>query len=319
MEPLAAPLRIVMLDVALPQQARLAKLLAFPHEFVAPADSRQVVDAVVALRFGAAQAQLYSTRLLHLPGAGADAVDFASLASGCRVCNVFEHEIPIAEYVLTAILAHTLGYQPMRDAFDADRWQESYAARRMHGEVFGKTLGLVGFGHIGQAVTQRAKAFGMAVHAISNSGKAPGTDWAGATAQLARMLPVVDFLVMACPLTEQTRGLIGAQQLALMKPTAVLINIGRAQLIDEAALYQALSRGRLAGATLDVWYDYPTPERPDARPASFPFASLPNVHCTAHSCAWTAGLLERRYAVIADNLTRLRRGSELRNVIFAAP
>ena len=318
MDEVVAPLRIAMLDVATPQQARLSKLLDFPHEFVAPSDGPQRVDAVVALRFGPAEAQHYTTRLLHLPGAGADAVDFASLVGGCEVCNVFEHEIPVAEYVLTAVLSHTLGYQQMQRAFDADRWQESYAARRQHGEVFGRTLGLVGFGHIGRAVTQRAKAFGMQVHAISNSGRAPGADWAGDTSQLARMLPVVDFLVMACPLTPQTRGLIGAEQLALLKPTAVLINIGRAQLIDEEALYQALSAGRLAGATLDVWYDYPTPERPAARPSRFPFADLANVHCTAHSCAWTAELLERRYAVIADNLTRLRRGEARRNVIFTA-
>jgi phosphoglycerate dehydrogenase-like enzyme len=319
MEQIAAPLRIATLDVALPQQARLSKLLDFPHEFVSAADSPQSVDAVVALRFGSEEAQRYAPRLLHLPGAGADAVDFASLGSGCSVCNVFEHEIPIAEYVLTAILAHTIGYQSMQAAFDAERWQAAYAARRQHGEVFGKALGLVGFGHIGQAVTQRAKAFGMQVHAVSRSGNAPGADWAGATAQLAQMLPVVDFLVMACPLTPQTRGLIAAEQLALMKSTAVLINIGRAQLVDEEALYQALSGGRLAGATLDVWYDYPTAERPDARPARFPFSNLTNVHCTAHSCAWTAGLLERRYAVIADNLTRLRHGAALRNVIFTAP
>jgi phosphoglycerate dehydrogenase-like enzyme len=319
MEPMTSPLRIATLDVALPQQPRLSKLLEFPHEFVAPSGALQEVDAVVALRFGKEQAQRFSTRLLHLPGAGADAVDFASLTRGCEVCNVFEHEIPVAEYVLTAVLSHTIRYQQLRESFDADHWKESYAARRMHGEVFGKALGLVGFGHIGQAVTQRAKAFGMQVHAISNSGNAPGADWAGTSAQLAQMLPRVDFLVMACPLTPHTRGLIGASQLALLKPTAVLINIGRAQLVDEEALYQALSGGHLGGATLDVWYDYPTPERPDARPSRFPFANLTNVHCTAHSCAWTPELLERRYAVIADNLARLYRGVDRRHVIFTAP
>jgi phosphoglycerate dehydrogenase-like enzyme len=319
MEPLTSPLRVATLDVALPHQGRLSKLLDFPHEFVAASGTLQKVDAVVALRFGTEQAQRFSTRLLHLPGAGADAVDFSSLTRGCEVCNVFEHEIPIAEYVLTAILSHTIAYQPMQAAFDADHWKDSYAARRMHGEVSGRTVGLVGFGHIGRAVTQRAKAFGMCVHAISNSGTAPGADWAGNPSQLAQMLPLVDFLVMACPLTPQTRGMLGAQQLTLLKPTAIVINIGRAQLIDEEALYLALSGGKLAGATLDVWYDYPTPERPDARPSRFPFEKLTNVHCTAHSCAWTPGLLERRYLLIADNLARLYRGAPLRNVIFTAP
>jgi phosphoglycerate dehydrogenase-like enzyme len=319
MEQITAPLRIATLDVALAQQSRLARLLDFPHEFVAPTQSLQSVDAVVALRFGAPEARRFSTRLLQLPGAGADAVDFASLSSGSTVCNVFEHEIPVAEYVLAAVLAHTVGFQQLREAFDADRWKETYAARRTHGEVFGKTLGLVGYGRIGQAVTQRAQAFGMRVHAISNSGVAPGTDWAGTAAQLASMLPLVDFLLMACPLTPRTRGMIGAGELAMMKATAVLMNIGRAQLVDEEALYRALASGQLGGATLDVWYDYPTPEHPDARPARFAFEALSNVNCTAHSSAWTQELFERRYTVIADNLSRLQRGLSPRNVIFTAP
>jgi len=319
MERLKSVLRIALLDVVKPQQQRLARLLDFPHEFVAAAETRQKVDAVVALRFGRAEAERYSTRLLHLPGAGADAVEMQALESGCSVCNVFEHEIPIAEYVFAAILEHAVGYGRLCKAFAAGRWNETYAARRTHGEIFGKTLGLVGYGHIGKAVAQRAHAFGMRVHAISNSGNAPGADWAGRTEQLAQLLAQSDFLVIACPLTDKTRGLIGATQLAQMKPTAVLINIGRAQVVDEEALYRALASGRLAGATLDVWYEYPVAGQGEAKPSRFPFHELANVHCTAHSCAWTEGLFERRYAVIADNLTRLQRALPLRNVIFTAP
>jgi phosphoglycerate dehydrogenase-like enzyme len=320
-EPLNSPklLRIAMLDVAKSQQQRLATLLDFPHEFAAPADARQTVDAVVALRFGRPEAERYETRLIHLPGAGADAIDTQVLEPGCTVCNVFEHEIPIAEYVLAAILDHSVGYGQLRKAFDAGRWTETYAARRTHGEIYGKTLGLVGYGHIGKAVTKRAQAFGMRVHAISNSGNAPEADWAARPDKLNDLLPRVDFLVIACPLTEQTRGLIGARELELMKPTAVLINIGRAQVVEEEPLYRALAEKQLGGATLDVWYDYPAPGRTDAKPSRFPFDQLSNVHCTAHSCAWTEQLFERRYAVIADNLARLHRSNPLRNVIFTAP
>jgi phosphoglycerate dehydrogenase-like enzyme len=316
MEQVTRPLRIATLDVAVAQQSRLGRLLEFPYEFVAPGAARQAVDAVVALRFGKAEAERYSTRLLHLPGAGADAVDLQALEPGCSVCNVFEHEIPVAEFVMTAILNHTVQYGQLLKSFDANHWKESYAARRIHAEVFGKTLGLIGYGHIGRAVSQRAKAFGMRVHAVSNSGAAPEADWAGKASQLGEMLPLVDFLLIACPLTAETRGLIGATQLAMLKPTAVLINIGRAQVVEEEPLYEALASGRLGGATLDVWYDYPAPDRSDARPSRFPFGELSNVHCTAHSSAWTQELFERRYAVIADNLTRLQNGLPLRNVIF---
>lgn len=312
-------MRIALLDVARPQQARLEALLDFPYELVQPTAERQSVDAVVALRFGRPEAEQLSTRLLQLPGAGADAVDMQVLPAGCQVCNVYEHEIPIAEYVLTAILDHTIGYGSMGRAFDADHWSETYAARRIHGEVHGKTLGLIGFGHIGKAVTQRARALGLSVHAISRSGEAPGADWAGTAAQLPEMLARVDFLLIACPLTPETRGLIGARELRLMKPTAVLINIGRAQVVDEEALYRALEARALGGATLDVWYEYPVAGRTDVRPSRFPFAQLPNVHCTAHSCAWTEELFERRYALIADNLRRLQAGLPLRNVIHTVP
>jgi phosphoglycerate dehydrogenase-like enzyme len=310
-----APMRIALLDVAKPQASRLAGLLEFPHEFVEATDSPQAVDAAIALRFGRAEALQFGPRLLHLPGAGADQVDLAALPPGCVVCNVFEHQIPLAEYILAAILDHAIGYSAMRRSFDADRWPETYARRHIHAEIHGKTLGLVGYGHVGRAVTERAKPFGMRVHAVSATGRAPEADWSSPVAGLRELLPVADYLVIACPLTPQTRGLIGAEELALMKRSAIVINIARAQVIEEEPLFRALEAGRLAGATLDVWYQYPTADAPAPRPSRFPFHRLPNVHCTAHSSAWTEELFARRYAVIADNLHRLRTASPLRNVI----
>jgi phosphoglycerate dehydrogenase-like enzyme len=308
-------MRIALLDVARPQASRLSALLDFPHQFVDAKGSPQIVDAAIALRFGQAQAKLFEPRLLHLPGAGADQVDVAALPAGCIVCNVFEHEIPLAEYILAAILDHAIGYSAMHATFDPERWSETYARRRTHAEVHGKTLGLVGYGHVGRAVTVRAKAFGMRVHAVSASGRAPGADWASPVEGLRDLLQVVDYLVIACPLTPQTRGLIGARELALMKRSAVVINIARAQIIDEEALFLALEAGRLAGATLDVWYQYPNSETPSPRPSRFPFDRLPTVHCTPHTSAWTEELFARRYAVIADNLRRMRDALPLRNVI----
>lgn len=318
MESLKDAMRVALLDVAISQAPRLSRLVGFPLDVVKPADGRQTVDAVIALRFGRTEADRYLTRLVHLPGAGADAIDTAVLAPNCTVCNVFEHEVPVAEYVLTAILDHALSYGKMTRDFSSDRWSETYSTRRPHGEIRGKILGLLGYGHIGKAVAQRARAFGMAVHAISRSGRAAEADWSGDASRLHEMLAVVDFLVIACPLTADTRGLIGARELDLLKPSAVLINIGRAQIVEEEPLFRSLEAGRLAGATLDVWYQYPAAGDVHARPSRFAFDRLPNVSCTAHSSAWTEELFERRYAVIADNLTRLREDRPLRNVIHAA-
>jgi phosphoglycerate dehydrogenase-like enzyme len=316
-ESLTQPLRIALLDAARTQGARLTKLLDFPHEFVEAAERRQTVDAVVGFRFGRTEAERYLTSLVHLPGAGADAIDMDVLERNCAVCNVFEHEVPVAEFVLAAILDHAIGYTRMTRGFDSEKWSDAYFSRRPHVEISGKVLGLIGYGHIGKAVTQRASAFGMHVHAVSHSGRAPGAEWAADPSRLPELLAVADFLVIACPLTAQTRGLIGAKELDAMKRSAVLINIGRAQVVEEEALFRALEAGRLGGATLDVWYQYPTAGDLLARPSRFPFDRLPNVHCTAHSSAWTEEMFERRYAVIADNLTRLHGGKPLRNVIRA--
>lgn len=318
MDGLSHPMRIAMLDVAAPQRQRLTRLLDFEHVFVEPepATRGQLVDAVIALRFGAAQGQLFRPRLLHLPGAGDDAIDKSCLPPGCIICNVFEHETSLAEYVLAAMLEHAIGYSRLRRQFQADRWQQTFASRSTHAELHGKTLGLIGYGHIGRAVAARARPFGMKIHAISNSGKAAGSDWHATPDQLNKLLTAADYVVIACPLTPATRGMIGQGQLALMKKSAVLINISRAQIIEEKPLYDALCAGRLAGATLDVWYAYPSPENPRAQPAQYPFWELSNVHCTAHTSALTEELYERRYAVIAANLARLHRGEPLRNVIF---
>lgn len=316
---MTSPLRVALLDGARTQRARLAKVLTVPHEFVEISGQRQTVDAAVGFRFGRREAEQLRTRLVHVPGAGADAVDTEALESDCAVCNVFEHEVPVAEYVLAAVLNHAIGYPGMIRDFAAEKWGETYFARQPHGEIAGKVIGLVGFGHIGKAVAERARAFGMRVHAVSRSGRAAQADWAADVSKLPDLLACADFLVIACPLTAETRGLIGVKEFAVMKRSAVLINIGRAQVVDEEALFRALESGRLGGATLDVWYQYPeAASDSQARPARFPFDRLPNVHCTAHSSAWTEAMFDRRYAVIADNLARLHGGQPLRNVIHPA-
>ena len=308
-------LSLVMLGVAKGQEARLSRFLDLPHHFVSAGKERQPVDAVISLRYGKDEAERYLPRLVHLPGAGADAIEFERLPPECVVCNVFEHEIPIAEYVLAAILNHAIGYVDMVESFSSEQFGRQFAARKTHAEVHGKTLGIVGFGHIGKLVTQRAQAFGMRVHAISRSGHAPQADEAGTVSQLPDMLRQADFVLIACPLTPETQGLIGVAQLKLMKNTAVLINVSRGPIVDEQALYAALSEGRIGGATLDVWYQYPSPDDPAPRPSRFDFEKLPHVHCTVHSCAWTEEMFDRRFALIAENLKRLQDGRPLLNVI----
>ena len=157
----------------------------------------------------------------------------------------------------------------------------------------------------------------MRVVTLTASGRAgdPAPDLALGPDGLTRLLEAADFVVVACPLSAATRGLIGAAQLARMKPGAVLINVARGAIIEERALFEALRARRIGGAVLDTWYRYPSAAAPAARPADLPFHELDNVLMTPHCSSWTAGLMPRRFALIGDNLERLQSGRPLLNQV----
>jgi phosphoglycerate dehydrogenase-like enzyme len=140
-------------------------------------------------------------------------------------------------------------------------------------------------------------------------------------AALAEAAAEADFLLVTLPLDAQTRGVIDARVLGAMKPTGVILNVGRGPTIDEEALYLALRDRRIGGAIIDTWYDYP-PQAGAATavhaPSRFPFRELDNILMSPHASAWTEALAARRCAVIADNLDRLARGEPLRNVVAPA-
>lgn len=272
-------------------------------------------DVVVTLRWSRPHGEAPPLRLLHVPGAGLDGIDLTALRPDTVVANVFEHEIPIAEFVLARLLEWEIRAAAMQTSFGPAEWAEHYLHRTPHGEIHGKALGIVGYGRIGRAIAARAAVFGVRVAAVDDVAQPDGTAEILPTNQLAELLARSDYVVVACPLTEETTGLIDASALDRMPAHAVLVNISRAQIVDEDALYAALRDGRIGGAILDVWYRYPNSSDDTVTPASRPFWDLPNAWCTPHSSAWTQQLPGRRYAVIADNVNRLVSGEPLRNVV----
>jgi phosphoglycerate dehydrogenase-like enzyme len=320
-------MKILLVGEAAHHRERLAKLLAFAHDitttpmpvagdpsFGALLDEK---DVVISLRIPQLRRPARHFRLLQVPGAGLDGIDFSSLPPRASVCNVFEHEIPIAEYVLMAMLHSATAFDDMRRTFTRDNWPAVYRGRVFHREIHGGTLGLLGMGHIGRAIAQRAKAFGMKVVVVQRSADdASGlADVILPPAGLHDMLGQADYCVIACPLTDETRGIIDEDALAAMRASSVLINVSRGEIVDERALYQALLRRSIAGAYLDVWYRYPSATDLDPAPSSLPFHALPNAICTPHSSAWTEELIDRRYRLIASNITRLRNGDPLLNLV----
>ena len=289
-----------------------------PEDEAQPADALAAADVLVTMAFDRELPPAPQLRLIQLPVAGLDAVDLGAVPPGCRVCNVFEHEIGISEYVLAAMLHFTVGLAGRDQRFKAGSWTDSpRLAAPFRPELAGKTVGCIGYGHIGRAVAHRARGFGLRLMAIAARPRPlePAPDWLGGPAELARLLEAADFVVVACPLDETTRGLIGKAELARMKPGAVLINVARGSIVDEDALFAALRERTIGGAVLDTWFRYPEGAGEMLRPSRHPFHELDNVVMTPHCSGWTEGVMARRFAVIGDNPERLQAGRPLLNQV----
>jgi phosphoglycerate dehydrogenase-like enzyme len=258
-------------------------------------------------------------RLLQSVAAGLDLVTTEAVPRGVTICNVFDHEPAIAEYVIMTMLVLTHRLFEAVTAFRAGSWVASpqFGGGSPHGEVLGRTIGIIGYGRIGREVAQRAEGLKCRVLAANRS---PVTHPAPAEtvfplAELDAMLPLCDTVLISCGLAPETKGLIDARRLALMKPGALLINVARAAIVDEDALYVALKDGHLGGAALDVWWQYPTQAEPDRRPSRRSFWELPNVLITPHSSSSTETTADRRWSAVAANLDRFARGEKLENIV----
>ena len=259
-------------------------------------------------------------KLFQIPFTGYDWITPPDLPKGVVFCNTHEHETTIAEHILLGMLEFQIGL--MRDTHPMMKTKSyngrSISAGPMHLELRGRTVGIVGYGHIGREVARRCKAFGMSVMAVSRTVRDEPdlVDWYGTVGELDRLLAESDFVIVCAPLDETTRGMIGTAEFARMKPDAIIANVGRGEVIDEAALYAALADQRIRGGILDVWYVYPSKADPNPWPSRFPFQKLDNVILSPHNSAWTEEMSTRRWTFVAKQLDRFARGEPLLNVCF---
>lgn len=281
---------IVDMEKPLPSQITDAEILVNGTSTI----DRSIIDACPDLT------------MVHQAGIGYDNVDVAY----CSSKSIFVANVPLANS--TSVAEHTLFLMVLLAKNMQDKGR-SVARRRnpriMGTEIYGKTLLIVGLGASGVEVAKRAKAFGMRVVAVTKDpvSEKPGreksfyVDEVREPESLHESIPEADFVSLHVPLNDETRGLLDSKALNLMKPTAFLVNVARAPVVDRNALYDCLKENRIAGAAFDVFWEEPA--NPEDR-----LLQLDNFVLTPHVAGWTKESVEAIAAVIASNIARVAEG-----------
>ena len=240
-------------------------------------------DVYVGPCFTAAMAsEAHNLRLVHVAGAGFDGIEAEALPSGALVANTFHHETSIAEHVAMVLVALRRNLLGQDSALRTGLWASSvYRHEIPQPETLrGAVVAFLGFGHIGGAAWDLLRAFGAEGIAITRAGTvdahAKGLRWSGMVSRLGEALAEADILVVSIPLTDETAGVIGAAELDELGPRGLLVNVARGPVVDEDALYEALKERRIAGAAIDVWYQYPGTDGV-GQPSSLAFDRLDNI------------------------------------------
>jgi phosphoglycerate dehydrogenase-like enzyme len=262
---------------------------------------RKLVEPVLGLAPG--------VRWIHSRSAGVEYLMFDAVTQSAALLTnargVFSASL--GEFVMAAVLYFAKDLARMRRSQAARRWDPFDVDWAQ-----GRTMGIVGYGDIGRAAAERARAFGMTVLAqrrnLEAARKDPLVHEAIPLARREELMARADYVVVAAPLTPETRGLLGAAEIAAMKPTGVLINVGRGPIVDEGALLAALQGGRIRGAALDVFATEPLP-------SDHPFYGLDNVLLSPHCADNTPGWLEAAMRFFLENLERFRSGQPLLNLV----
>jgi phosphoglycerate dehydrogenase-like enzyme len=265
-------------------------------------------------------------RLVHVLGHGVDGLLTPDVVAQLRerhiaVARSNPCAVPIAEFTVMAMIALSRRLVRLHERLaHAGDWSTDLWARRgdgtLGGELFGSTLGIVGYGNIGQEVHARVRAFGMRVGALARRPAeltGAGLDFVQPWAELDAFLGACDHVVLTLPLTPRTRGLIGREQVAAMRPGAFLVNVSRGPLVDEDALVEGLSSGHLGGAALDVFASEESSGR-HGYPTKYPVHQY-NTILTPHYSGATAEARERALTTVGDNLRRLSAGRPLQNEV----
>jgi glycerate dehydrogenase len=286
----------------LPDDARAATLRQADVLFAAN-PARELRPGEAALLAGA--------RLIQLMPAGIDFIRFDELPAGVQVAsNAGAYAAPMAEHALAMALAAAKRLIPEHAALARNEFNQQTPNRMLAGLV----CGIYGFGAIGAATARLMAALGMRIHAINRRGASDApTDWIGTPDRLAALLAASDVLVIAAPLTRATERMIDAAALGLMKPDAILINLARGEIVDEAALFAHLQSQPRFTACIDAWWIEPV--RHGRFAMDHPFMTLPNVIGSPHNSASVPMTREVGLKRAGENILRALRGEPVQNLV----
>lgn len=251
-------------------------------------------------------------RFVQLVSAGADHLPFDQLPPGATVAsNVGGYAEPMAEHTVAMVLALLKHLRRTHDELAAGVWDQAATAT-----LDGAVCAILGYGGIGRATARLMRAFGAQIHAVNTSGRtADEVAFVGTLEDLPRVLAHADVVVLSLPLTRRTRGLIGPEELASMKPTAVLANVARGAIVDQDALYRHLLATPGFSAAIDAWWVEPMHDG-EFR-VGHPFFDLPNVLGSPHNSALVPSAVGRALGRAVANVRRFLDGEPVLGVVHA--
>ena len=261
-------------------------------------------------------------RMIQAFGAGIDKIDHEAVREREEivVCNSHANAAEVSEYTIMLLLAAAKNIIVSDRELRKGDWSRGWGGSRPNIEIRGKTCLLIGLGNVASAIAERLKPFGVQLHAVTRTGSSAKADLVAKVSSIRNMESAVrdaDFIILALPLTKDSKCLVDERFLSWMKPSSILVNISRGPIVDEAALYAALAEGRIGGAALDVWWEYPRKRKGVIKPPSndFAFHELDNVVLSPHRAAYSEGIMNEQIRFVGENILRFIRGEKPWNVV----
>jgi phosphoglycerate dehydrogenase-like enzyme len=260
-------------------------------------------------------------RMIQTIGAGIDRVDIDAVRErgDIIVCNNHANAAEVAEFAISLLFAVAKNLIPSDRELRTGNWIHRWGGPVPNIEIRGKKVLIIGLGHIGANIAKRLRSFEVTITAATHSGTPRNDNLVDQVVRIDEAQPHVkdsDFVILSLPLTDESKGLVNREFLSWMKPTSILVNISRAEIIDELALYDALKEKRIHGAGIDVWWRYPKEWRGTAVPPSdVPFHELDNIVISPHRAAYSANTERELYLFAGENILRFIRGEAPLNIV----